>query len=37
MDAQKVDMYIMMNSKFFENTQLPMIRERLLEIGRAHV
>ena len=32
MDAQKVDMYIMTNSKFFESHQLTMIRERLLSI-----
>ncbi|MFD1630512.1 TM2 domain-containing protein [Pseudopedobacter beijingensis] len=32
MDAQKVDMFIMTNSKFFEGHQLPMIRERLLEM-----
>jgi TM2 domain-containing membrane protein YozV len=30
MDAQKVDMFIMANGKFFENHQLNMIRERLL-------
>jgi TM2 domain-containing membrane protein YozV len=30
MDAQKVDMFIMSNGKFFENHQLNMIRERLL-------
>ncbi len=30
MDAQKVDMFIMANAKFFESHQLPMIRERLL-------
>ena len=30
MDAQKVDMFIMSNGKYFENHQLNMIRERLL-------
>ncbi|MBS1647930.1 MAG: TM2 domain-containing protein [Bacteroidetes bacterium] len=30
MDAQKVDMFIMSNSKFFESHQMNMIRERLL-------
>lgn len=41
MDSQKVDMFMMMNSKYFEAHHLPAIRERLLsldeEIGRAHV
>ncbi|MFN5641128.1 MAG: TM2 domain-containing protein [Sphingobacteriales bacterium] len=32
MDAQKVDMYIMTNAKFFESHQVAMIRERLLQI-----
>lgn len=32
MDAQKVDMYLMTNSKYFESYQLPMIRERLLQL-----
>jgi TM2 domain-containing membrane protein YozV len=32
MDAQKVDMFIMTNSKFFEVHQLNMIRERLIAI-----
>ena len=32
MDAQKVDMFIMTNSKFFEGHQLNMIRERLIAI-----
>lgn len=32
MEAQKVDMFIMTNSKFFESHQLPAIRERLLEL-----
>jgi TM2 domain-containing membrane protein YozV len=30
MDAQKVDMYIMSNGKFFESFQLAQVRERLL-------
>jgi TM2 domain-containing membrane protein YozV len=30
MDAQKVDMFIMTNAKFFESHQLNLIRERLL-------
>jgi TM2 domain-containing membrane protein YozV len=30
MDAQKVDMFLMTNSKFFESHQLNMIRERLI-------
>jgi TM2 domain-containing membrane protein YozV len=30
MDAQKVDMFIMSNGKFFEGHQMNMIRERLL-------
>ncbi|HMP98294.1 MAG TPA: TM2 domain-containing protein [Cyclobacteriaceae bacterium] len=32
MDAQKVDMFIMSNSKFFESHHVMKIRERLLEI-----
>ena len=32
MDAQKVDMYIMANAKFFESYTIPQIRERLLEL-----
>lgn len=32
MEAQKVDMFIMSNSKFFESHQVNMIRERLLEM-----
>ncbi len=30
MDAQKVDMFLMSNSKFFESYQMSAIRERLL-------
>lgn len=32
MEAQKVDMFIMTNGKFFESHQLMQIRERLLEM-----
>ena len=32
MDAQKVDMFIMSNSKFFESHQINVIRERLIEV-----
>ncbi len=32
MEAQKVDMFIMSNSKFFESHQVPMIRERLVQM-----
>ena len=32
MDAQKVDMFIMANSKFFEGHQVMEIRERLLQM-----
>ncbi|MDI3321694.1 TM2 domain-containing protein [Pinibacter soli] len=32
MDAQKVDMYILTNAKFFESHVIPTIRERLLEL-----
>jgi TM2 domain-containing membrane protein YozV len=32
MEAQKVDMYLLMNSKFFESHQLPFIRERLMQL-----
>jgi TM2 domain-containing membrane protein YozV len=32
MDAQKVDMFIMSNGKFFEGNQMNMIRERLLAL-----
>lgn len=35
MDAQKVDMYLMINGKFFEGYQIPMIRERLLTMDEA--
>lgn len=32
MDAQKVDMFIMSNGKFFESYQLPQIRDKLLAV-----
>jgi TM2 domain-containing membrane protein YozV len=32
MDAQKVDMFLMSNSKFFESYQIPQIRENLLNL-----
>lgn len=32
MEAQKVDMFIMSNGKFFENHQINAIRERLLSL-----
>jgi TM2 domain-containing membrane protein YozV len=32
MEVQKVDMFIMVNSKFFEGSQLIRIRERLLAV-----
>ena len=32
MEAQKVDMFIMANSKFFESFQLAQIRQRLIEM-----
>jgi TM2 domain-containing membrane protein YozV len=32
MDAQKVDMFIMSNAKFFESHQLHLIRERLIAV-----
>lgn len=35
MDAQKVDMFMMMNSKFFESYQLMAIREQLLNMDES--
>jgi TM2 domain-containing membrane protein YozV len=32
MDAQKADMFIMTNGKFFESHQIPQIRERLVNL-----
>lgn len=33
MDAQKVDMFILSNGKFFESHQMGIIRDRLLEVN----
>ena len=30
MDSQKVDLFIMTNNKYFPESQIPVIRERLL-------
>jgi len=35
MHEQKIDMYIMSNSKYFESSQLPVIRERLLQLDES--
>jgi TM2 domain-containing membrane protein YozV len=35
MDAQKVDMYLMMNNKYFEGHHLNEIREKLLSLDEA--
>lgn len=35
MDAQKVDMFMMMNSKFFESHHLLAIREKLLSLDES--
>ena len=35
MDAQKVDMFIMANAKYFDSFQINMIRERLLAVDDA--
>ena len=35
MDAQKVDMYIMANSKFFEGHHIPQIKDRLLQVDES--
>ena len=35
MDAQKVDMFIMSNGKFFESHQVPQIRERLISLDES--
>ena len=32
MEVQKVDMFLLANSKFFESHQVPQIRERLLQL-----
>lgn len=36
MEAQKVDMFIMSNAKYFESHHLTTIRERLIEIDDSH-
>ena len=33
MDAQKVDMFIMSNNKYFDSAQLMMLRQELLELN----
>ena len=35
MDAQKVDMFIMSNSKYFESHQMNVIRERLIALDES--
>ena len=35
MDSQKVDMFLMTNGKFFESNQLPIIRDRLLNLDES--
>lgn len=35
MEAQKVDLFIMSNSKFFESHQLAMIREKLMSMDES--
>jgi len=35
MDSQKVDMYLMANAKFFQSSQIPFIRERLLAMDES--
>jgi len=35
MEAQKVDMFLLMNSKFFESHQIPFIRERMLGLDES--
>lgn len=32
MDKEKVDLYLMLNSKYFDNKRIDFIRERLLEL-----
>src|SRR5687768_9595905 len=32
MDAQKVDMYLMTNGKYFEGSAIPMVRDTLLKL-----
>ncbi len=35
MEAQKIDMFMLMNSKFFESHQLPVIRDRLIQLDES--
>ena len=35
MDAQKVDMFLMANAKFFESHQIPQIQQRLLALDES--
>jgi TM2 domain-containing membrane protein YozV len=35
MDAQRVDMYLMTNAKFFESNKIQLIRERLLALDES--
>ncbi len=35
MDTQKVDMFLMTSGKFFESNQLPIIRDRLLNLDES--
>ncbi len=35
MDAQKADMFLMSNGKYFESHHLPQIRQRLLELDES--
>jgi len=35
MDSQKVDLYLMANAKFFQSSQIPFIRERLLAMDES--
>jgi len=37
MEQQKVDMFMMMNNKFFPESQIPFIRERLLATDESRV
>ena len=35
MDGQKVDMFIMMNNKFFEASQMPVVKKMLSEVDES--
>ena len=37
MEQQKVDMFIMMNNKYFPESQIPFIRERLLAADESNI